>query len=75
MGNPMLQQLQQNQSPRPINNPMQMVQQFQQFINGGITPERAHEILNQKVQSGELSQQQLDNLMQQARGMLSLFRR
>ena len=77
MQNPMLQQLQQqpNQSPvNPANNPIQMVQRFQEFRQqmAGKNPKQ---MVEQLVQSGQMSPEQRDGLYQQAQSMLSMFRR
>ena len=75
MQNPMLQQL--NQAPTRMsapNNPMQMVQRFQEFRQqmAGKNPQQ---MVDQLVQSGQMSPEQRDGLYQQAQSMLSMFRR
>lgn len=56
------------------SNPMQMIQQFNQFRQqmAGKNPQQ---IVQQLVQSGKMSQEQLQSLEQQAQGLLSMFRR
>lgn len=70
----MLQMLNQRSQPsQPTqSNPFQMISQFQQFAKG-MTPQQAQNILQQKLQSGELSQQQFDNLKEQAQQFSKMF--
>ena len=58
-----MQMLSQNQMT--ANNPFQMIKQFQEFAKG-MTPQKAEEIIKQKLQSGEMSQQQFESLKSQA---------
>ena len=53
---------------------MQMVQQFQQFRQqmAGKNPQQ---MVDQLIQSGQMSPDQRDGLYQQAQSMLSMFRR
>ena len=69
MANPIMSMLHQQMKP----NPTDMISQFQQFRQQ-FTPENAKAIINQKLQSGEISQQQLDQAIERARGMMNLFR-
>lgn len=78
MANPMLQQLSQQQNSQPMmhrpNNPMHMIQQFQQFKQS-LAGKDPHQMVDQLVQSGKMTPQQRDSLVQQAQSMLSMFRR
>ena len=72
MKNPILAQLNQN---RPVqqNNPMQMLQQFGEFKRQmqGKDPQK---IVNSLLQSGKMSQQQFEQLKQQANALQSIFK-
>ena len=66
------------QTPRqqPTNS-MQLMSQFQKFMHSGITPEKAQNILQEKLKSGELSEERFKNLQNQARQfsqMLQVFK-
>jgi hypothetical protein len=54
------------------NNPMRMLQQFQQFAKG-MSPQQAQQMIMQKVQSGEISQAQFENAKQQAQQFAKMF--
>ena len=72
MKNPILAQL--NQSiPVQQNNPMQMLQQFGEFKRQmhGKDPQK---IVNSLLQSGKMSQQQFEQLKQQANALQSIFK-
>ena len=75
MANPILQQLGRLPAvPQAASNPMQLLQQFQQFRQqmAGKNPQQ---MVQQLVQSGQMSQEQLQTLEQQAQGLLSMIRR
>ena len=72
MTNPILQMLGQRQNPQQ-NNFLQMINQFKQFSQG-MTPQKAEEIIKQKLQSGEISQQRFEQLKQQAIQLSKLFK-
>lgn len=55
-----------------MNNPMQMMGQFQQFMNQ-MRGQNPQQILNQMIQSGRISQQQLNQAQQMARQMQPQF--
>ena len=63
--NPILQMLGQNQSQQMNSNPMQMLQQFAQFKQQmqGRDPKA---MVEQLLASGKMTQQQFDQLKQQA---------
>ena len=74
--NPMLSRLAQN-SPasvqQPSNNPMNMIQQFAEFKRqmAGKDPQA---MVQQLLQSGRMSQQQFDQLKQQAMSLQQILR-
>lgn len=73
--NPMLSRLAQN-SPAPVqqsNNPMNMIQQFAEFKRqfAGRDPQA---MVQQLLQSGQMSQQQYDQLKQQAMELRQILR-
>ena len=67
MKNPILAQLKNNTIPQnqPQNNPMQMLQQFADFKKQ-IQGKDPRQIVNNLLQSGKMSQQQFEQLKQQA---------
>ena len=54
------------------NNPMQMFQNFQQFAKT-MNPQQARQLIEQKLKSGEISQQQFENAKRQAQQFANLF--
>mgnify|MGYP003289502751 CR=1 FL=1 len=60
--------------PNQQNNPFQIMSEFKKFLSSGITPEKAQQIINEKLQNGELSEDRLNELKNQAQQMLKLFR-
>ncbi len=60
--------------PSQQNNPFQIMGEFKKFLSSGITPEKAQQIINEKIQSGELSEDRLNDLKNQAQQMIKLFR-
>lgn len=56
------------------NNSIQMIQQFQQFRQqmAGKDP---RQMVQQMIQSGQMSQQQYDSLLHQAQGIMSMLHR
>ena len=61
-------------APQQLNNPMQMIQQFQQFRQQ-MAGKNPREMVDELVQSGKMTPQQRDGLAQQAQSMLAMFRR
>ena len=53
------------QSPQTPNNPLAMMQEFNKFRRS-ITPEGAKQRVQELLQSGQMSQQQFEQLQQQA---------
>ncbi len=71
----MLQMLNRNANPQmqPANNPMQMMQQFQQFAKG-MTPQGAKAKIDQMLQSGEITQDQINQAIGMAKNFQGMFR-
>lgn len=61
-----------NQKQIPQNNPMQLINEFQKFAKG-MTPEKAKQIIEQKIQNGEISSQQFEQMKQQAIQFSKMF--
>lgn len=57
----------QNQPKTPMmNNPLHMIGELKKFMSSGITPEKAEEIVMNKINSGEMSKEQFEHLKSQA---------
>lgn len=71
--NPILSRLAQQAPAQQLNNPMNMIQQFAEFKKqmAGKDPQA---IVQQMLQSGQMSQQQFDQLKQQAMALQSILR-
>lgn len=71
--NPMLSRLAQQAPARQPSNPMNMIQQFAEFKRqmAGKDPQA---MVQQLLQSGQMSQQQFDQLKQQAMSLQSMLR-
>ena len=66
MTNPMAQYLKStSKSPMPSNNPMRMLSEFRKFVQG-MTPQDAKAEVERLLQSGQMTQQQFEQLKQQA---------
>ncbi len=66
MQNPMNQYLKSTlKSAMPSNNPMQMLSEFRKFAQG-MTPQGAKAEVERLLQSGQMTQQQFEQLKQQA---------
>lgn len=61
-----------NQKQIPQNNPMQLINKFQKFAKE-MTPEKAKQIIEQKIQNGEISSQQFEQMKQQAIQFSKMF--
>nr|DAV57929.1 MAG TPA: hypothetical protein [Caudoviricetes sp.] len=62
----------QNQNPQR-QNPLQMIAEFKKFAKN-MSPQKAEELVKQKLQSGEMSQAQFEQLKQQAQSFLSFLK-
>lgn len=72
MANPLFNALGGNKMPGPMGNFQQMMQQFQQFkANFQGDPQRE---VQRMIQSGQLSQQQLDQVQNVARQFAALLK-
>ena len=66
--NPIMQTLNRSgqvKMPMRSNDPFQMIQQFQQFAKN-MSPQQAQKMIEQKLQSGEITPQQLESAKHQA---------
>lgn len=70
MDNPILAAM---NSPKPANNPMAMIQQFAEFKRrmAGKDPQA---ILNELLSTGKMSQQQFEQLKQQAQSLQNILK-
>lgn len=65
MDNPLNQFLRGNQQKSLPNNPLAMISKFRQFA-AGMTPEGAKQQVEQMLSSGQMTQEQFQQLKQQA---------
>lgn len=65
MDNPLNQFLRGNQQQSLPNNPLAMISKFRQFA-AGMTPEGAKQQVEQMLSSGQMTQEQFQQLKQQA---------
>lgn len=66
MTNPLSQFLRQSQPQRPAtNNPLAMISEFRKFA-AGMTPEKAKQQIEQLLSSGQMTQEQFQQLKRQA---------
>ena len=72
MSNPMLQMLNVTKSAPTANNPMAMLQQFNQFkqIMRGRDPQQ---MINELIRQGKMTPEQLEQLKQQAQAFASIL--
>lgn len=61
-----------NQRQTQQNNPIQLINEFQKFAKG-MTPDKAKQILEQKIQNGEISSEQFEQMKQQAMQFSKMF--
>lgn len=71
MPNPMMQMLQ-GSSRRP-NNPLAMMAEFRKFA-AGMTPQKAQQEIEQLLASGKMSQEQFQQLQQQAKDFIQFLK-
>lgn len=50
-----------------------MIAQFKKFAQG-MTPKKAEKIINQKLQSGEMSREQFESLKKQAQDFMAFLK-
>ena len=56
-----------------MNNPMQLIGEFKKFLSGGITPQKAEQIVKEKISNGSITPEQFENLKLQAQQMQGMF--
>ena len=71
MPNPMMQMLQ--RSSRRPNNPLAMLGEFRKFARG-MTPQKAQQEIERLLQSGQMSQEQYQQLQAQAKEFAQFLR-
>ena len=71
MANPMMQMLRGSGSRRP-NNPIAMMAEFRKFASN-MTPQRAQQQVEKLLSDGTMSQDQFQQLQQQARDFLAFL--
>ena len=71
MPNPMMQMLQ--RSSRRPNNPLAMLGEFRKFARG-VTPQQAQQEVERLLQSGQMSQEQFQQLQEQAKEFAQFLR-
>lgn len=72
MPNPMMQALLGGGKNRP-NNPLAMLAEFRKFA-ANMTPQKAQQEIERLMQSGQMSQQQFQNLQQQAKDFMQFLK-
>ena len=70
--NDMFHQQPPQQPPQSGKNPFQLFQEFQKF-SIGMTPEKAQQQVQELLASGKMSQQQFQQLQQQAKQLMQFF--
>jgi hypothetical protein len=72
MPNPMMQMLMGGGSRRP-NNPLAMLGEFRKFARG-MTPQKAQQEIERLLQSGQMSQEQFQQLQEQAKEFMQFLK-
>lgn len=70
MPNPMLQML---TGSKRANNPLAMLGEFRKFA-AGMTPQKAQQQIEQLLSSGQMSQEQFQQLQQQAKEFMQFLK-
>lgn len=73
MPNPMMQMLNSNRNATSPNNPFAMISEFKKFAKG-MTPQQAEQQIEQLLKSGKMSQQQFQQLQEQAKEFMQFLR-
>lgn len=74
MINPMSQFLRQSQPQKQrVNNPLAIISEFQKFA-AGMTPEGAKQQIDQLLSSGQMTQEQFQQLQEQAKEFMKFLR-
>lgn len=71
MANPMMQMLRGSESKRP-NNPLAMMAEFRKFA-ATMTPQRAQQQVKKLLADGTMTQDQFQQLQQQARNFMAFL--
>lgn len=73
MANPMMQMLGQSAARRMPNNPIAMIAEFRKFAQG-MTPEKAQQQVQQLLSSGQMTQDQFQQLQAQAKEFMQFLK-
>lgn len=73
MANPMMQMLGQSAGKRMPNNPITMIAEFRKFAQG-MTPEKAQQQVQQLLSSGQMTQEQFQQLQAQAKEFMQFLK-
>ena len=72
MANPMMQMLMEN-GARKQNNPLAMISEFRKFA-AGMTPQNAKQQIEQLLSSGQMTQDQFQQLQKQAKDFMQFLK-
>ena len=72
MANPMMQMLMGN-GARKQNNPLAMISEFRKFA-AGMTPQKAKQQIEQLLSSGQMTQDQFQQLQKQAKDFIQFLK-
>ena len=72
MANPMMQMLMGNGARKP-NNPLAMISEFRKFA-AGMTPQKAQQRIEQLLSSGQMTQDQFQQLQKQAKDFMQFLK-
>lgn len=73
MNNPLLESLMGSQRAARPNNPLAMMAEFRKFA-AGMTPQKAQQEIEQLLSSGKMSQEQFQQLQQQAKDFMQFLK-
>lgn len=73
MNNPLLESLMGSQRAARPNNPLAMIGEFRKFARG-MTPQQAQHEVERLLQSGQMSQEQFQQLQEQAKEFAQFLR-
>lgn len=73
MNNPLLESLMGSQRAARPNNPLAMLGEFRKFARG-MTPQKAQQEIEQLLASGKMSQEQFQQLQQQAKDFMQFLK-
>ena len=72
MSNPLLDSLRRSQRAARPSNPLAMLAEFRKFA-AGMTPQKAQQQVEQMLANGTMSQEQFQQLQQQAKDFMTLL--